>query len=291
MDLEFHQLNLRFEKLRARRPAVERRLLASLAEIGQQMPVVVVKGDETMYVLVDGYKRVRALRRLRRDVVRATCWDLDPSEALLLERLMSSGEGATALEQAWLLRELSQQYALSLEEMGRRFGRSASWVSRRLALIVDLPEIVQERVRQGQLSAHAAMRYLVPLARVNPDDCRQLVEGIAEKDLSVRQVGALYEGWRDGLPETRERILDNPMLFLRAREDSDAAPSDGCRLLLRDFDILASVTRRSARRLRDGAWGKLLPPEHEEVSRGFEMVRDEMRRLERKMRKETEHAG
>ena len=42
MDLEFHQLDLRFEHLRVRRPDRERRLLASLAASGQQVPIVVV---------------------------------------------------------------------------------------------------------------------------------------------------------------------------------------------------------------------------------------------------------
>ena len=41
MQLEFHQLELRYERLRIVRPEQERRLLASLAEVGQQVPIVV----------------------------------------------------------------------------------------------------------------------------------------------------------------------------------------------------------------------------------------------------------
>ena len=58
MELEFHQLDLRYERLRVRQPARERRLLASLADIGQQMPIVVVTTD-SVYVVVDGHKRIR----------------------------------------------------------------------------------------------------------------------------------------------------------------------------------------------------------------------------------------
>ena len=46
-----------------------------------------------------------------------------------------------------------------------RFDKSESWVSRRLALVSELPEPVQELVRSGGLPAHAAMKHLVPLAR------------------------------------------------------------------------------------------------------------------------------
>jgi ParB-like chromosome segregation protein Spo0J len=43
VNLELHQLDLRYEKLRIRKPEAERKLVASLAEIGQQAPVVVVR--------------------------------------------------------------------------------------------------------------------------------------------------------------------------------------------------------------------------------------------------------
>ena len=41
MQLEFHQLDRRWEHLRVRHPARQRRLLASLADSGQQTPIVV----------------------------------------------------------------------------------------------------------------------------------------------------------------------------------------------------------------------------------------------------------
>jgi len=42
MQLEFHQLERRWEHLRVRDPRRQRRLLASLADSGQQVPIVVV---------------------------------------------------------------------------------------------------------------------------------------------------------------------------------------------------------------------------------------------------------
>src|SRR5947208_2578316 len=42
MQLEFHQLERRWEHLRVRHPARQRRLLVSLAEVGQQTPIGVV---------------------------------------------------------------------------------------------------------------------------------------------------------------------------------------------------------------------------------------------------------
>ncbi len=62
--MELHQLTLRYEHLRKRHPRQERALLSSLSEIDQLLPIVVVSEAER-FVLIDGYKRVRALKRLK----------------------------------------------------------------------------------------------------------------------------------------------------------------------------------------------------------------------------------
>ena len=78
MQLEFHQLDRRWEHLRVRHPARQRRLLASLAEAGQQTPIVVVavEGQADRYVVIDGYKRIVALEQLGRDTVEAVVWPM-----------------------------------------------------------------------------------------------------------------------------------------------------------------------------------------------------------------------
>ena len=52
-----------------RHPARQRRLLASLAEVGQQTPIVVVaaEGQKDRFVVIDGYKRIAALEQQGRD--------------------------------------------------------------------------------------------------------------------------------------------------------------------------------------------------------------------------------
>jgi hypothetical protein len=63
-------------------------------------------------------------------------------------------EHETALEVGWLLAELEVGYRL--DELARRFDRSASWVSRRLALVEVLPETIQQQVRKGKVLAQVA---------------------------------------------------------------------------------------------------------------------------------------
>ena len=176
MQLEFHQLDRRWEHLRVREPHRQRHLLASLAENGQQTPIVVVvsKDDSERYLVIDGHKRIAALQQLGRDTVEATIWPMSEAEALLLSRSLRLSPQESALEQGWLLSEMEHRFSYSLDELARRFDRSVSWVSRRLALVELLPDAVQRRVREGSITAQVAMKYLVPVARVSADDCERM---------------------------------------------------------------------------------------------------------------------
>ena len=57
MELEFHQMAMRYEGLRVSMPGFQARLMASLAEEGQLNPVLVVEREDEGggYVLIDGY--------------------------------------------------------------------------------------------------------------------------------------------------------------------------------------------------------------------------------------------
>ena len=288
MELELHQLELRYEGLRKRHPVQERQLLASLAEVGQQLPIVVI-GEASRFVVIDGYKRVRALRRLARDTVRGTRWEIPEVEALLLERRMRCAS-EDALDQAWLIAELQERFGLSLEELARRFERSKSWVSRRVGLIQVLPAAIHEQVRSGVLSAHAAMKYLLPLARANAAAATQLVKAIASWKPTSRQVGALCAGWRSGSERTRELILVNPHVYLQAQiAQSEPAPSATQRWL-NDLGALAGVARRARKPLESGLLQQLLSAERAEVEEGFARTKADVDRLFARFDLERGHA-
>lgn len=277
MELELHQLTLRYEHLRKRHPLQEKALLASLAEIGQQLPIVVVRQEE-QFVLIDGYKRVRALRRLVRDTVRATLWEVDEVEALLLERGLRRGNEDT-LDQAWLLAELKQRFGWSVDDLARRFEHSKSWVSGRLALLEALPAPIQQQVRIGALSAHAAMKYLVPLARMDGEAARQLAAALASMKPTTREVGALYNGWRSGTQRTRELILQTPQIYLQAQAAQSAPPASATERFLQDLGALGGIARRAHRALEAGLLQQLLQNEQVQVNEAFARANAELQRL------------
>jgi hypothetical protein len=288
MELELGQLDCRYEALRTRSALRERRVLASIAQVGQQLPIVVVREGEVP-IVVDGYKRVRALRRLRHDTVVATAWELSEADALVLERLLRAGGAASAIEEGWLLREMSERFGLGREELARRFDRTPSWVSRRLALVGELPALVQSHVRSGAIGAHAAMKYLVPLARANGVDCVKLADAIAPSRPSSRQMAALYATYVSGTAEARELCVRDPLVVLRARAEearegsSDKTPVEH---LLDDLSVVGAVASRARGRLARGAVDGASAEERARVRRACDEAHAGVGELQRRCEKE-----
>ena len=290
MRLEFHQLDRRWEHLRVHPHDRHRRLLASLAASGQQTPIVVVAVADR-YLVIDGHQRIAALQQLGRDTVDAVAWPMSEADALVLNRSMRLSEQETALEQGWLLAELEQHFNFGLDELARRFDRSVSWVSRRLALVELLPESIQQQVREGRISAHVAMKFLVPMARVSLDDCQRMAEAFAQQHCTTRQAGELYAAWRDGTAKTRERILQQPDLWLKAQRQVEPKPppTTAAGELLRDLETAAAIVSRASRRLSAAA-PEMDATQCDEARRNIHRVRKQLEQLETGIAKEPEHA-
>lgn len=280
MQLEFHQLDRRWEQFRVRHPARQRRLLASLADAGQQTPIVVVaaEGQADRYVVIDGYKRIAALAQLGRDTVEAVVWPMSEAAAVLLDRSLRLSEQESALEVGWLLAELEQRFGYGLDELARRFDRSVSWVSRRLALAELLPEAIQQQVREGKILAQVAMKFLVPVARQSLEDCQRMAAIFAEHHCQTHEAGQLYAAWRKGSPAIRKRILDDPELFFKVQRQTQEKPPTGTAAeLLRDLEMVVAMVNRAQRRLTGAAAAKL---DHQQSS----AARHQIERIQKQLR-------
>jgi ParB family transcriptional regulator, chromosome partitioning protein len=283
MQLEFHQLDRRWEHLRVRHPARQRRLLASLAESGQQTPIVVVaaEGAAERYVVIDGYKRIAALEQLGRDTVEAVIWPMSEAAAVVLDRSLRLSEHETALEVGWLLAELEQRFGYGLDELARRFDRSVSWVSRRLALVEVLPEAIQQKVREGKIPAQVALKFLVPVARQSLEDCQRMAAIFAQHHCDSREAGQLYGAWRRGSPVIRKRILDDPELFFKTqRQAQEKAPAGSGAELLHDLEMVAAIVNRAQRRLAGAAATNLDRQQCESARRQIERIQKQLHRID-----------
>jgi ParB family chromosome partitioning protein len=287
MRVEFHQLERRWEHLRVREPHRQRQLIASLAEAGQQTPIIVVPAeqDSNRYVVIDGYKRITALEQLRQDTVEVTVWAMTESEALLLDRSLRFSRQECALELGWLLSEMQQQFGYSLEELARRFDRSVSWVSRRLALVELLPEAMQQQVRDGSIAAQTAMRYLVPVARVSVRDCERMAAAFALHRCDTRQAAQLHRAWRKGSRVVRERILSQPELFLKTQRQATAPAATQAAALQQELETAVALLCLAGRRLAE-AMPEMNGEQQRQVQRQIESARRELDRIAELMGKE-----
>jgi ParB family transcriptional regulator, chromosome partitioning protein len=257
LDLDLHCVELRFAATRLTDARAVEQLAASVERCGQIVPLIAVgDGGSGSVVLIDGYRRVAALRRLGRDRARVECWSCELAEALIGVLARTQGRALAGIEEALVLRELTQGLELSQNEVARRCGRDASWVNRRLALLSSVPDSALDGVRDGRLSTWSAVRVIAPLARANADHAARFLAALAATALSTREQGLWLEHYRKASRAARERMVEAPRLFLdalRAREEERSGerlrggPEGECASDLRAIEaILARLRRRVA---------------------------------------------
>ena len=222
-EVELRSLQLQFSTTRVTDERAVQRLLHSIDECGQLIACIAVdaaaSGDQaeaSPLVLIDGYRRVAALRKLGRDTVRVECWSGTMAQALAQVLAGSGSRAFTAIEEALLLRELTDRQCLSQREAARQCGRDVSWVNRRLQLLSEVPEAVLEAVRRAQVSTWGAVRVFVPLARASAEHAQRLLAnlGRAQQALSTRELNTWFAQYRCAQRSQRERMVEHPRLFI-----------------------------------------------------------------------------
>ena len=267
-EIDLHRLDLAYADLRVVERRAVARLAADLADEGQRQPVLVVPRGERL-VLIDGYCRVAAVRKLGRDTILAMTLPLSERDALLFAHRTGNGRRRFALEDGWLFQELLERFSLKQIEIAQLLGRSESFVSRRLALVVHLPASVQKAVRDGRIGAHGAQQSLVPLSRGNRDHAERLVANLGTSRPTTRQLATLYLAWRAADAETRERIVDHPELFLKVQAVDPPQENDAVTDLVRSIETISGACHGARKRLRAFALHQLDTGGREAVTRAF----------------------
>jgi ParB family chromosome partitioning protein len=254
-DIDLHRLELRYTGTRLIDSRGIERLARSIEQCGQLIPCIVVADAERL-VLIDGYRRIAALRRLGRDTASVEQWGCDLAQALLnLLARTTQSRPIAAIEEALLLQELVSALQLSQREVASRSGRDVSWVQRRLQLLVALPDPLLDAVRAGQLSTWAATRIFAPLARANTDHAQRLLAAMHSAPLSTRELKLWFEHYQGAQHALRERLVSHPRLFvdsLLARDEQRASERLGAGpegLALTDLRRLEGFLRRVRKQL------------------------------------------
>lgn len=218
MTVEHHCLQQPYAPLRLHKRGLLENLVTSIETHGQLMPAVIVPLSTNRWVLMDGYLRVNALRRLGKDTVDVEVWACDPAQALLALLMGHQSRAWEAIEEALLLQELHTQHGLSQNSIAKKIGRDQSWVSRRLFLLEQMPGSVQQAMMNGKLSLWSATRYIVPMARAIPAHAECLLSYLLGHSLSTRELQFFYDHYQQSNQLQRTQMVNDPDLFFKAQK-------------------------------------------------------------------------
>lgn len=166
-ELEITCIGKRYAELRIVNPRAEAHMEKSLGRYGQMQPVVCVAQGAGVE-LVDGFKRLRAMQKLKRAKLVARVTQELPTRMCktLIVQLNQRSLSINVLEEALVIASLHREENLKQVEIAALFGRDKSWVSRRLGLEEKLHEEVRTHIRLGLLPQTAG-RELIRLPRGN----------------------------------------------------------------------------------------------------------------------------
>jgi ParB-like chromosome segregation protein Spo0J len=221
-EIEIAQIDLRYAHTRIQRPERLSSLSGSIERFGQILPVIVLREGVNSFVLIDGYLRVKAVRRCLRDTVMAEIWECKEEEALVEVLARTHSRKWDLIEEAALIRELHDHSHLSQGRIASLLGRKQGWVSGRLILYGALSEDLLESIRKGVISSWAATRIIAPIARAIPEHGKILLENLSKASLTTREMVLWFRHYQKANRQQRENMVGAPHLFLkalRAREE------------------------------------------------------------------------
>jgi len=216
--LPLEWLDERLHRYRLQDPRRERQIGQSLERYGQLAPIVVCL-LEGIYVLIDGFKRVRAARQLRGLThLEARRMEVDEQGAkAAIYTLNRLGQRMVGLEESWIVHALVREDGLSQVEVAQLLGRHKSWVCRRLALLEQLCDAAQDELRLGLLTP-ALARELARLPRGNQAAAMQTARSAS---LTCRELSGVVDLLlASSTQEQTAFVLDDPRRALRQADES-----------------------------------------------------------------------
>ncbi len=162
-------------------------LAASIAEKGIIQPLILRPdpNHDGQYQIVAGERRWRAAQRAQMHDVPAIVRDFNDTEVLevaIIENIQRAD--LNPLEEAQGYRQLMERFGHTQEHLAQAMGKSRSHIANLMRLL-QLPDVVQDYLRSGQLSAGHAR------ALITSDSAAELAHHIVSKGLSVREAERL----------------------------------------------------------------------------------------------------
>jgi ParB family chromosome partitioning protein len=185
-------------------------LAESIQREGQLKPII-VRAHPTkpnVYQVIDGEHRIRALRKLGREVVRAEVRRLSDEEAYLLAIRVNEmhGKRLEELEEGLHIKKMMDEFGYTQIEVAEKLKKSQPWVSSRLRLVERLALETREAFITRVIDATHARE----IAELPKEDQTAVVAKVVGEKLSSRKTTALVHAIKEH-PDAKEEILSKPV--------------------------------------------------------------------------------
>ncbi len=249
-EVELSSLDLRYEGLRLKNRAQERRILSSIAERGIEEPLEGVDTDGAR-LLLNGFKRYRCARKLGIETVPYISMGQDQATGIVALLRISNTRSLGILEQAGFIDELRSSQELSVADIAEMLSRSKAWVSMRVGLIREMTPAIRRKLFSGAFPVYSYMYTLRQFMRMNgvkKSEIEQFVVALSGKKLSVRDVEQLAHGYFRGPESFREQVNNGHIGVALERIRQVGDDPQGCnpfeRGLLKDLEITGKYMQR-----------------------------------------------
>ena len=185
-------------------------LTNSVREKGVIQPLIVRPKDGGLYEIVAGERRWRAAQAAQLHEIPVLVREFDDVEVLevaIIENIQRAD--LNPIEEAAGYRQLMDNFGHTQEKLAEALGKSRSHIAN-LMRLMNLPEDVQEFLREGLLSAGHAR------ALITSENASELAKKVVKEGLSVRATEALVK--------REQAAVDAPAARLKPRktEEKDA---------------------------------------------------------------------
>jgi hypothetical protein len=256
MEIELSSLDLRFEYCRMKSSGAEKALLMSIMEKGIRDPLQGVETADAR-ILLDGFKRVRCAKKLGIGIAPFVSIGADEALGIIQLIRISNEKSLSILEQARFVDELKTTYKMSTAEIAKLLERSKPWVSIRSGIIAEMSDYVLEQMFKGRFPVYSYMYTLRPFIRINGIQNKELdefVRSVAGKNLSIRNIEILANGYFRGSEALREQIKNGHITWALGQLKQSLAAPQGCSkvesAILRDLEIVLKYMQRVAGKIK-----------------------------------------
>jgi ParB family chromosome partitioning protein len=198
-------------------PDALKELSASLKQRGVLQPLIVRPHpqDEGLFQIVAGERRWRAAQMAQLHELPVIVREMSDTEVLevaIIENIQRAD--LNAIEEAASFRQLMDRFGHTQERLAEALNKSRSHIANLLRLL-NLPEQVQELVKEGKLSAGHAR------ALITAPNSSQLARRVIEKGYSVRDTEDMVRKLSQPQKETVSKVAHN------ADKDADTRALEG----------------------------------------------------------------